>query len=114
MTSLHKLPHCFSCRYHDPSGHLVCAIHPFGPLSDRCADYVAISEVAEQGFWVPEGWAFDGGELYRLAASELLQTDDSHPIVTGCCPRCGHRFDLGDSPVVHWDCPSCRWLDDSI
>ncbi|WP_110989199.1 hypothetical protein [Acaryochloris thomasi] len=63
MPTLRKLPQCINCRYHDLSGHLVCALYPSGPVGDRCADFDAIVEVAAEGHWVPEGWAFERGEL---------------------------------------------------
>ncbi|WP_146242461.1 hypothetical protein [Acaryochloris thomasi] len=44
MTGLCKLPQCFDCRYHYLTGHLVCAIHPSGPIGDRCAEFVAMAE----------------------------------------------------------------------
>ena len=41
---------------------------------------------------------------------------DTHPLFTGVCPSCGHRFNPSKPPVVHWDCPSpdCGWMDDSV
>lgn len=41
---------------------------------------------------------------------ELLET---HPIFTGRCPDCGYEFDADELPV-HFDCPECGWIDDSI
>ena len=114
MISLRKLPQCFSCRYHDQTGHLVCAVHPSGPSGDRCADFEEIPAVVEHGAWNPEGWAFEGGELLKTAASYLPQYDASHPIVTGLCPKCGNDYDQGNTPLVHWDCGECGWMDDSV
>ncbi|WP_110986800.1 hypothetical protein [Acaryochloris thomasi] len=71
--SLCSISQCFSCRYHDPFGYIVCALHPSGSSSDRCSDFVAISEVAEHGHCASEGWAFEGGELVRATARDVAK-----------------------------------------
>ncbi|MDL5055381.1 hypothetical protein QQ056_17765 [Oscillatoria laete-virens NRMC-F 0139] len=41
-------------------------------------------------------------------------TPNTHPLFTGICPKCGHLFDRANPPPVHWDCPECGWVDDSV
>lgn len=45
---------------------------------------------------------------------ELLELISYHPIFTGVCPQCKHEFDKNNSPLIHWDCPNCGWIDDSV
>ncbi len=50
----------------------------------------------------------------RYTPEEQLEILDNHPFFTGVCPQCGHRFDKNNPPAVHWDCPECGFIDDSV
>ena len=47
-----------------------------------------------------------------LTASERIEVLESHPYLTGICPKCGASF--GESRPIHYDCRECGWIDDSI
>jgi hypothetical protein len=36
----HYLPSCRGCRYYHGGDQLACAVHPYGPMHDFCADFV--------------------------------------------------------------------------
>jgi rubrerythrin len=70
-------------------------------------------------FWSPEGYSWYGGELISnkrspLTPEEQLEILDTHPFFTGVCPQCGYQFAKNNPPKVHWDCPACGWMDDSV
>ncbi len=99
------------------SHYLVCAIHPGGPCSDTCLDYAPeLGYESEQ--WEPVGAAYYNGELVItrrvIEPEERLRLLDTHPLFTSHCPRCCHRFPTESLPPVHWDCPECGWMDDSV
>ena len=50
--------------------------------------------------------------LLRLTPEQRLEILETHPLFTGKCPQCGHEF--ADYPLIHWDCPACGWIDDSV
>ena len=67
----------------------------------------------------PIGYYWYDGELIpiepqRLTNEERLELLDSHPLFTGVCPECGYQFPKDNLPHVHWDCPTCGWVDDSV
>jgi hypothetical protein len=49
----------------------------------------------------------------RLIQSDLWMAQPDHPIITGKCPRCQYEF-LKTEALIHYDCPKCGWMDDSI
>ena len=49
-----------------------------------------------------------------ILKEELLALIDYHPIFTGVCPQCKHKFYKENPPLIHWDCPVCSWIDDSV
>ncbi len=49
-----------------------------------------------------------------LTKEELLELIDYHPIFTEVCPQCQYKFDKKNPPQIHWDCPNCGWIDDSV
>lgn len=49
-------------------------------------------------------------QSWREAAGIDLQ---NHPVVTGKCPRCEYEFPP-DQQLIHYDCPQCGWIDNSI
>jgi hypothetical protein len=86
----------------------------------------------DEELWEPEGVKFVNGELVverdrcfyngeeiiqprqRWTRDEQLWLLDNHPLFTGVCPECGYRFLQDYSQIIHFDCPSCSWKDDSI
>ena len=114
-----KIPDGDRCLLYAHNPHLICTVHPSGVESDRCLDFRPDpnAEIEEQ--WSPIGYSWYGDELIanrpsRYTPEEQLQILDSHPFFTGVCPNCGHEFDKNNPPKVHWDCPACDWVDDSI
>ena len=115
-----KIPDCDRCQFYAHNPHLVCAVHPVG-VEGTCLDFTqnpnSLADENEQ--WSPEGYYWWEGELLpirspTLTPDEQLQILDSHPIFTGFCPKCGHEFDRDNLPLIHWDCPACGWIDDSV
>lgn len=115
-----KLLQCNNCQFYSGSPYLICGVHPSGPVGSECPDFLLKSGVQQPGEpWAPQGYSFYNGELIEQprqvrTSAELLELIDSHPFFTGCCPRCNYRFDKDMQPSVHWDCPHCGWIDDSV
>ncbi|QIR41745.1 hydrogenase maturation nickel metallochaperone HypA (plasmid) [Tolypothrix sp. PCC 7910] len=128
-----KIKECDRCLFcaHDP--YIVCAVHPGGPASDTCldfredpelegkqfVDFLGIGESNEQDQWQPEGASYYNGELIvqpeqRWTQEEQLELIELHPMFTGKCPQCGYEFNRDWSARVHWDCPECGWMDDTV
>ncbi len=81
-----------------------------------------------------KGYTYYDGQLIpnkpsRYTAEEQLEILDTHPFFTGVCPQCRHKFDgegrcfasslsnrhvEQDNLSVHFDCPNCGWIDDSV
>ena len=88
------------------------------PVCDRCIDFRPDpnTEITKQ--WSPQVYSWYGGELIankpsRYSQSEQLEILDNHPLFTGVCPQCRHKFDKDNLPV-HFDCPNCDFIDDSV
>ena len=111
-----KLPECQICQFNARSQYLVCAIHPNGCKDDQCIDFRLDSSIQVEPSWSPDGYEFYDGELINssrnLTQSDRLNLLETHPLFTGHCPKCGYEFE--ETPLVHWDCPSCQWKDDSV
>ncbi len=80
-------------------------------------DFLGIGEDNDQ--WEPEGASYYNGELIlqsrqRWTREQQLEILDTHPIFTGKCPECGYEFQRDYTARVHWDCPQCGWLDDTV
>jgi predicted RNA-binding Zn-ribbon protein involved in translation (DUF1610 family) len=80
-------------------------------------DFLGISEDNEQ--WEPEGASYYNGELIlqprqRWTPEQQLELLDTHPIFTGRCPQCGYEFQRDYTARVHWDCPECGWMDETV
>lgn len=113
-----KLPECDRCLLYSHNPHLVCVVHPSGVDSDSCLDfrqdsYVEIEEPVE------EGASYYNGQLIlqpqqHLTTEEKLELLDTHPMFTGHCPGCGYQFPSHVPELVHFDCPQCGWIDDSV
>jgi hypothetical protein len=113
-----KLEKCDRCLFYAHDPHLVCAEHPNGVDSD-CLDFRVNPKFQEEELWSPDGYYWYNGELLENRRSQLtteqkLEILDAHPFFTGQCPNCGHEFDRANLPMIHWDCPSCGWVDDSV
>lgn len=50
----------------------------------------------------------------HLTTEQQLHLLDTHPLFTGKCPECGHTFNRDYAAIIHYDCPECGWMDDSI
>nr|WP_138504501.1 hydrogenase maturation nickel metallochaperone HypA [Nostoc sp. PA-18-2419] len=136
-----KITQCHRCLFCAHDHHIVCAIHPGGPASDACldfredpeleskqfVDFLRIGETYENPYtsdpnqeqWQPEGASYYNGELIlqprqRWIPEEQLELIDTHPMFTGKCPQCNYEFDRDWSARVHWDCPECGFLDDTV
>lgn len=114
-----KLPQCDTCQFYSHSIYMVCAVHPCGVTGNECLDFRPKSDIQFEESWTPEGYAFYNGELIRQprqmrTPSELMELLDTHPLFTGYCPRCNYQFERKFRSVVHWDCPNCGWVDDSV
>lgn len=69
--------------------------------------------------WEPEGASYYNGELIvqpqqRWTREEQMELLDTHPMFTGRCPQCERPFPRYEKPPVHWDCPQCGWVDDTV
>ncbi|MGK7899301.1 MAG: hypothetical protein AB4372_38205 [Xenococcus sp. (in: cyanobacteria)] len=114
-----KISDCDRCSFYANNPHLVCAINPSGVDSDRCLDFRLDPNFQEEEQWSPKGYSWYDGELIpnrpsRYTAEEQLEILDNHPFFTGICPQCGYEFDKNNLPLIHFDCPSCGWVDDSV
>ncbi|MEC4818038.1 MAG: hypothetical protein SAK29_32925 [Scytonema sp. PMC 1069.18] len=91
-------------------------------------------EMEEQ--WEPEGATYIGGELVieredisepsfyngeeiiqprqMWTQQQQMELLDKHPMFTGKCPSCGYEYDRDYTARVHWDCPVCGWMDDTV
>ncbi len=124
-----KLPECDRCLLYANNPFLVCAVHPEGVNSDSCLDF-RLDPKAEAELWQPLGARYMGDELViervTYNGEEIIQPQqlwtqqqqleliDTHPLFTGKCPQCGYEFERDYTARVHWDCPDCGWMDDSV
>lgn len=113
-----KIPDCDRCILYAHDPHLVCAVHPSGVETDKCLDFRPDPNAKVEEQWSPEGYSWYGDELIanrssRYSQLEQIQILDNHPFFTGVCPQCRHEFNQG-SQIVHFDCPNCGWIDDSV
>jgi hypothetical protein len=113
-----KLPECDRCLLYAHNPHLVCAVHPLGVEGDSCLDFREDPNAETEELWEPEGASYYAGELIlhrpRLTREEQWQILETHPLFTGVCPQCGYRFPGHIPDLVHFDCPECGWIDDSV
>ena len=113
-----KISECDRCILYSHNPHLVCGVHPFGVKTDSCIDFRLDPNFQEEEQWSPEGYSWYGDELIpnrtsKHTSEEQLEILDNHPFFTGVCPSCGYRFNK-DNPPVHYDCPVCDFVDDSV
>lgn len=106
-----KLPQCDNCLlYHRRLGlNEVCTIHPQGVEGSSCLDFR--QKISQASYY--------NGQLIvqpkqTKTKEEKLELLDNHPFFTGICPECGYTFDRDYVSRIHFDCPDCGWLDNSI
>jgi hypothetical protein len=114
-----KIPECDRCRFNLRNPYLVCHDYPAGPPEDSCLHFAPDPDAKPEELWEPEGASYYNGELIlqprqRRTTQEQLELLDTHPLFTGKCPSCGYRFSPDNPPEVHWDCPQCGWIDDTV
>jgi hypothetical protein len=89
------------------------------PDCDRCLDFRPNPNIEEQQQWSPEKYIWYSDELLSIRASrytaqEQAEILDNHPFFTGICPQCSHQFAQSSRTIVHFDCRSCSYIDDSV
>lgn len=113
-----KIDLCDRCILYARNPHLVCTVHPNGVDTDSCIDFRLDPNFQEEEKWCVEGYSWYGEELIpnrtsKYTEDEQLEILDNHPFFTGICPNCGYRFSKSKQ-IVHYDCPVCNWVDDSV
>ena len=113
-----KISDCDRCSLYARNPHLVCAVHPEGVETDKCLDFRPDPKAQIEKQWSPQGYSWYGDELIanrpsRHSQAEQLEILDNHPLFTGRCPQCRHEFNRNNQ-IVHFDCPNCGWIDDSV
>ena len=113
-----KIPDCDRCYLYAHNPHLICAVHPEGVDTDKCLDFRLDPNTKIEEQWSPQDYSWYGDELIanrpsRYSQSEQLEILNNHPFFTGVCPQCRHEFNRDDR-IVHYDCPDCGWVDDSV
>lgn len=116
---MNKLPLCDRCLFNAHSPYTVCAIHPNGVQESTCLDFREDPNLEAEELWQPEGATYYNGELIlppkrQLTLEQQWQILNTHPFFTGVCPSCGYRFPCHVPELVHFDCPTCGWIDDSV
>jgi len=115
-----KISQCDRCQFYSHNPHLVCAVHPDGVEEKHCLDFrQKLGSSSNEELWCPQGYSWYGDELIpdcppRLTTEEQLYLLDYHPLFTGCCPQCRYVFSEPNPSKVHWDCPECGWVDDTV
>ncbi|HEY9825511.1 MAG TPA: hypothetical protein V6D19_08695 [Stenomitos sp.] len=112
MPKSEECEHCQMFSGYLGQEYLVCGIHPLGPTELPCPDFAEVL-----GQWEPLGAAYYDGELvlqpeHFLSSSDRLELLDTHPLFTGVCPQC--KAAIEDEELVHYDCTSCGWRDDTV
>ena len=127
---MNKLPECDRCQFNAHSSYTVCAVHPVGVDGDTCLDFREDPNAEPEELWEPEGASYiddelvlecscyNGEEIWQpqrqLAPEQQWHILETHPLFTGHCPSCGYQFPPHVPELVHFDCPSCGWIDDSV
>lgn len=112
-----KIPECDRCLLYSPSPYIVCGVHPEGVEGSNCIDFRPDPQKEPEEKWSPQGYSWYGDELVRNESYRTREEQeyllDNHPFFTGRCPECGHEFER-DRRAIHYDCPSCDWVDNSV
>jgi hypothetical protein len=125
-----KIPDCDRCLLYACSPYTVCTIHPTGVDSDSCLDFREDPNAEPEQLWEPEGASYVDEELViersyyngeeivppkrLLTPEQQWKILDTHPLFTGHCPACGYRFSHHVPDLIHFDCPKCGWVDDTV
>lgn len=128
--AVHKLPECDRCRFYCGNPYLFCAVMPDGPEDNFCLHFALDPDAEPEELWQPLGARYVGDELViervtyngeeirqppqRWTREQQLELLDTHPMFTGKCPQCEYTFERDYTARVHWDCPECGWMDDSM
>ncbi len=102
--------------------------NPFGPDEEQWQPEGAffvngdlvIDRDNDNGASLGEHRSFYNGEeivqprFTRWTREEQLELLDYHPMFTGRCPECGSEFARDYRALMHWDCPHCGWVDDTV
>lgn len=106
-----KLPECNNCLLYHRRLDLnqVCILHPQGVEASSCLDFR--DKAPEVSYYNGEAIVQPKQTKTKEGKLELL---DNHPFFTGICPKCGYTFDRDYTSRIHFDCPSCGWVDNSI
>ena len=113
-----KIADCDRCSLYAHNPHLVCTVHPEGVETNKCLDFKLNPNAEIEKQWSPRGYSWYGNELIankpsRYSQLEQMQILDNHPFFTGVCPQCSHKFNR-EERTIHFDCPNCGWVDDSV
>jgi hypothetical protein len=127
---MNKLPECDRCQFYAHSNYTVCAIHPSGVHEEKCLDFREAPNTESEGLWEPEGARYIDDEfvlersyyngeeipppLRQLTLEQQWQVLETHPLFTGHCPGCGYQVPSHVIELIHFDCPECGWIDDSV
>jgi hypothetical protein len=127
---MNKLPECDRCQLYAHSPYTVCAVHPFGINGNSCLDFCQDPNAELEELWEPKGARYIDLELVlersyyngeeirqpqqRLTLEEQWQILETHPFFTGVCPNCEYQFPYNVPELIHFDCPKCGWVDDSV
>ena len=130
---MNKLKECDRCLFNARSSYTVCAVHPFGVDHENCLDFREDPNAEPEELWEPEGASYVDDELVlehsyyngyngeeirqpqrHLTPEQQWHILETHPLFTGHCPRCGYQFPPHVPELVHFDCPQCGWIDDSV
>jgi hypothetical protein len=125
-----SFPPCDRCQFYARSSYTVCAVHPKGVEEKRCLDFREDPKAEPQELWEPENARYidenlvlersyyNGEEIAppqrQLTPEQQWQVLESHPLFTGHCPRCSYQFPSHVPELIHFDCPECGWIDDSV
>ncbi|WP_036487167.1 hypothetical protein [Myxosarcina sp. GI1] len=110
------MPKAYRCLLYAHNSYLIFAVHPKGVTTKTCMDFRPDPKAEIQEQWSPEGYSWYNNELIPNRPSSYTQAEqleilDTHPVFTGVCPQCKYRF---TERLVHYDCPNCGWVDDSV
>jgi hypothetical protein len=127
---MNKLPECSRCQLNAKSSYIICAVHPEGVNGNSCIDFREDPNAETDVLWEPVSANYIDGELViersyyngeeisqpqqRLTREEQWEILNTHPLFTGHCPDCGYQFPAHIPELVHFDCPQCGWIDDSV
>jgi hypothetical protein len=99
-----KIPQCERCLFSSHDYHLVCAVHPAGPIGERCPDVRPDPNLEAKEH--KNGFVLSCLPINYYNEVVMQSSQDS-------CPACGAEFERDYRAVIYLDCP-CGWVDDSV